>query len=400
MANTIQLNNGFGFYQQNVDYNSISQTYFNHLKTNIRQPIVKIEILRNVDETIIDSIVGDILNEGGNLTITRQNGIRRSVEFTLMNITGKYIPQIDGRVWIRQKVRIYFGLRINEQEYWISQGIYVMDNPTALSDLSRKTVNIKALDKFSLLDGTLGGELDDNLVFPAGSSVFQTIRTVLEMSGDPKSSLIDVDLTQITCYAIEKTCGDKLGDILIELANMLSLEVFYDTNGYLRFQNPVDPLYSGSSYDFGDAEYNYLGASQEYKFADVYNAVLVIGDNSNGQTYSYEAVNNDLLSNINVNALGFKRTKVITDTNIYSTDLAMKRAKYELNLISRLQSSIKINIIPMCHLDVGDVVTLTDPSLKLDRQRFLINGISIPFSIGSKMSIDATIVNNHDLNFS
>lgn len=377
------------------------QTYYDGLKASIQQPIVKIEILRN-DETIINVITGDILNDGGNLTVTRQNGIRRSVEFSLINFTGNYIPYIDGSIWIRQKVKIYFGLKINDLDYWISQGIFILDNPTAISETTGSIVNIKALDKFSLLDGTLGGELDSNLVYPAGTRVFDIICNVLSLAGElPNHFVIDVDVTnQTISYPIEKTYGDKLGDILIEMANMLSKEVFYDINGNLVFQNPVDPLTCSSIWDFGTTECNYLGSSQEYKFSEVFNAVLVIGDNSSGQIYSYEAVNTNINSNISVNNLGFKRTKVITDTNIGSLVLAKNRAIYELNLLSMLQSSIKISIIPMFHLDVGNAITLTDPHIKLNRQRFLINGISVPFKIGEKMTLDGTIINNFALNIS
>lgn len=387
-----QINNGM---------NINPQAYYDQLKSGIQQPIVKIEVLRN-DESVINVISGDILNGSGNLTITRQNGIRRSVEFTLMNITGNYIPQMDSSIWIRQKVKIYFGLKINNIDYWISQGIFILDNPIVISETAVSTVNIKALDKFSLFDGTLGGEIVSNLVYPAGTKVFDIIRNVLSLADDiPNHYIIDFDVAdQTISYPIEKTCGDRLGDILIELANMLSKEVFYDIDGNLVFQRPVDPQACSSIWDFGTTEHNYLGSSQEYKFSEVFNAVLVIGDNSSGQIYCYEAVNNDIKSNISVNVLGFKRTKVITDTNINSLALARNRAIHELNLISMLQSSIKISIVPMYHLDVGTVITLTDPSIKLNHQRFLINGISIPLIIGDKMSLDGTIINNYALNIS
>lgn len=385
---------------ENFSTNKISwETYSQYFKTHTRQITAKVELLRRQDEVVCASITGDILNEGGNLTVIKQNGCRRSVEFTLVNVKNEYTPKCDSKIWIRERVQIYFGFIINDVKYWIPQGIFVLDNPIAVSEISKKTVSIRALDKFSLLDGTLGGELSNNLVFPAGSNVYQIVKTILNLAGDPAPFLFDnINTNIVTTYAIEKTMGDKLGDILLELADMLACNVFYDGFGMLRFQPDANKRYNASMYDFGtNNDTNYFGASQEFKFSDVFNSVLVIGDNSNGNVCSYKAINNNIRSDLSVNALGFERCKVITDTNISTTDQAKARAEYELKKLITLQSSLKLTCGPMYHLDIDDVISLTDKSLDLNQERFIIQGIQIPFGIGN-MTIDAAkIIELEDL---
>jgi hypothetical protein len=365
------------------------QNYYKLLERNIRKPIVKIELLTR-DERVVDSFTANIVSTGGNVTIIKQNGCRRSIQFTLINVDGKYIPKDEGRIWVRKKVVVYLGFNIDDQMYWISQGVFVLDNPVATSATSSKTVEIKALDKFSLLDGTLGGELSENYILPAGSNVYQAIRSLLSLADDPASSCITLEPNVITTYAIEKMAGDKLGDILLELASMLSYNVFYDRHGMLRFQPEHNENYNPIVQNFNTTRcFNYLGASQEYKFSELYNAVLIIGDNIGGSMVSYKAVNNNIQSDMCVNHLGFERCKVITDTNISTVEQARDRALYELKRITYLQSSIKLSSMPMYHLDVDEVIELSDPALELEEAKFLIMGMQIPFGTDGTMNIDA-----------
>jgi hypothetical protein len=172
---------------------------------------------------------------------------------------------------------------------------------------------------------------------------------------------------------------------------MLSAYVYYDVEGRLNFVpgNVLDNT-KPSNWDFTTDEVNYGGSTYAQEFAKVYNACLVIGDNINGATVEYKTKNENLLSNTSIPNLGFERTKVITDNLLNTVSLAEQRSSYELRQIMRVLSSVNLTAIPMYHLEPDGVITLTDiKNLNLSKERFIINGFSIPLKIGSTMTIDA-----------
>lgn len=372
------------------------QDYLTELNSNIRKPIVKIELLRSVDETPYAEITGDLINSSGSLNINNANGVRRSLDLSLVNVSGDYIPSPD-TIWLRQKIKLYIGLEINGEQYFKEQGVFVLDNPNGISNFSEKRIDIRGIDKFALLDGTLGGETDANYVIPVGTNVLSAIKLLLQPSTakqkevvyDPILPILDVAFASYTTpYTIEKTAGDPIGDIIKILAEMVSANVYYNENGQLVFEQDYKDSIKSSQYDFSTEEFNYMGSSIEYGFNKVYNACLTIGDNVNGSTFSYLTENNNLQSPTSIPNVGFRRILVINDTNIYSTALAQARSEYELKRATNLLNQISINTIPVYHLDVDKVITLTDISLDLDKYRFLINSITLPLNTNGQMTIN------------
>jgi hypothetical protein len=242
-----------------------------------------------------------------------------------------------------------------------------------------------------LLDGSLGGELDSTFIIPVSSNVYTAIKSVLSLAGDNIEPNLDSSFsTETTPYTITKEVGDgTLGDILIELAEMLSANIFYDENGRLTFEPDFNDNIKSSEWDFSTTQFNYLGGSNSYKYSKLYNSILIIGDNINGEVFDWTETNTNLLSPTSVNSLGYIRTKIIKDEFIYSDALAELRAKFELKREIAVQLESDITCIPMYHLDVDKIITLTNPDLGLISERFLINSISIPFKIGGEMSIQA-----------
>jgi hypothetical protein len=375
-----------------VTYND----YIDQLNCGTYIPKVKIEFLRKEDESVEDEITSLIDASTGSLSVQRQNGMRRSLDFNIINIDNEYLPNIN-KLWWRSKFKLYLGLEVNGEDYYFSQGVFCLSNPNVISG-SKKSIQIRAMDKFSVMDGSLGGELNSIYRIAAGTNIFEAIRAILALSDDHKEPVLDQTLNSITTpYDIEKNTDDKIGDIIIELAEMVSANVYYDVDGRLNFVKDVDDVYKHSSWDFTTDQFAYLSGSREYKFNELYNSVLVTGDSINGFIYSYKAQNTNVMSNTSIPNVGFERVKPIDDSNIYSDVLAEERAKYELKRIICLQSSINTSSIPLYHLDVDNVVTLTDSDLDLNKDRYLINAFTLPLRIGEKMSLD--IVNVVELPF-
>ena len=270
-----------------------------------------------------------------------------------------------------------------------------------------KILFIKGVDKFSLLDGTLGGEMESNYIIPLSTNVLDAIKLILqpttdalkEVVYDPILPVLDVYYTGYTTpYTIEKTAGDNMGEIIIELAEMLSANVYYNEHGQLVFEQDYRDNIKNSLYDFSTDNFNYGGSTLDYNLNKIFNAVLTVGDNVDGSIYTALVENTNLQSPTSIPNVGFKRVKVINDNNIYSNALAEVRSEYELKRVTNVLNEINITAMPMYHLDVDKVITLTDSAHDLDIYRFLINSISLPLGTSGQMTINCARSVDEDIN--
>lgn len=372
------------------------QDYYKILNTQSRIPKVRVELLHREDESVYKSITSDLVNTSGSLTIHNTNGTRRHLDLTIQNIDGENLPDIDG-FWLGSKIKLWLGEEINGEDFWLPQGVFVLKNPEAESRTNSKTLHISAIDKFGVLDGQVGGEINSTYIVPVGSNIYTVLRELLNgtstvnLPTDIKIPVLDQHYaSEVTPYTIRKEIGDLIGNVFLELQGMLSANVFYNVNGEMVFEQDSNDDTKGSLWDFGTEEFNYLGATRTYRFDEVYNAVLVIGDNIDGNLAFFEARNENPASPTSIQNVGYQRTFVIEDSVINTDALAEDRANYELKRMTALYSDISLSCVPMYHLDVDNVITLTDPSLGLNRDRFLINEIVLPFTQDGQMTIQAS----------
>ena len=208
------------------------QDYLAEIEKPIRESLTKVVFLR-ADETPLFEVTNEISTDGS-LNIQNKNGVRRSVGFGIDNFTQQYYPELDSPIWIGKKFKLYMGYRINGEDFYLPQGVFVMDDPTVESETD--TVQISAVDKFGLLDGSLGGELDSIFIINAGVTVNTAVRSVMLLSNDTRPIIIDSTVASQTLpYQIIKGTGDTLGSILEELALAFSCNVYYNEDGSLVF---------------------------------------------------------------------------------------------------------------------------------------------------------------------
>lgn len=357
--------------------------YKQAIQNKVRQPIFKIEWMDS-NENVVEIITPDLIS--GSIDITSDNAsIRRRCNLVLKNIDGKYTPSPDNFLWLNSKFRLYTGLKINNEEYYFSRGIFLIGEPVVNSFFAEKTVSITAYDKWAMLDGTLGGILGNEYIIPAGTNIIQAVKMVLQDAGETKN-LIYEDLEETTPYTIIKKAGDSFADILQDLANIVSWEVYYDKNGYPCFLPPTDIDNDMSVWDFGDNEVTYLGGSHKYDFSKIRNYVVVLGDNINGDIAIGIAQDNNPTSPTRVSLIG-KRVSVIEDSVIPNDDLATQRANYELRKLIAMYESVDMSCVPIDIIDAGDIVTITDTSCGLNNDRFLVQSINFPLDYSSEMKM-------------
>lgn len=370
------------------------QDYINVINSGIIRPRIKIEWLR-VDETVESIFTSDILD--GSLTINRNNGVRRAIDFTVKNVP-ELLPSIYG-IWINKKIRLSLGVVCADgTDYFLPQGVFVLSDPSYISSPSGGTISFSAVDKFSLLNSESGGILLDIYQINTGTVVGTSVQTILTTFTDPTPANIQ-PITTTFPYTVIKQAGDNAGKLLQDIAYFCSRNVYYNELGQLMFVDDIADDLKGSLWDFNtsDDRYNYLGSTINYEFSKCRNTVKVIGDNPNGTPVSAIAQDTDLTSPTNIYAIGVKPADVVYNSILSTTQQCQNLANYMLKRLKVINQSISITSRPMYHLDVDSIITLTDSLHNLDRSRFLVNSITIPLGItGGDMSINAVSADEVD----
>lgn len=386
--------------------------YLEAVKKPVLVPCLKLEWL-NPDDTIAYEITTDLYNTNGMLNVVNQSGCRRTFNLQIHNVDGKFDIDVN-KVWLGQKVRLHLGLYIDGTPYLIQQGVFYLTNPTDIMNTAENCIQLNCTDKWSYLDGTLFGNLDGIYKVPVNSDIFYAIKGLLltdrgngipidstkpnissffnsKMTELSNGELVSVLKTPFTA-TIDK--GQTYADVLLQFNTMLAGIMYYDTVGRLNVEPNEDDLLDKDKeilYKFDQYNCDILGKSQDFKFTDVFNDIICVGATTNGYLAKGRATNNNIKSDLCVQRIG-KKTKVYEDTNYYTDGLCQDWANYLLRTNTVLQTSINLQTVPLYHLDVNKLITITNPKNHLKEEKFLINSLSIPLGLG-QMTISASSVN-------
>ena len=388
--------------------------YLIYIKKQEIRPGLKLEWL-NSDFTVAKTIEHDLLQTSGNLTINFDDiGERRSLNLILYNVNKTYNVNIN-KLWFAQAIKLYLGIYIGNDPYYIPQGIFYITNPQSISNTSEKTMVIQAIDKKSLLDGTIFGTLGFIYEIPVSTNIYSAMQSILDLdrgngtvldSMSPNFSSYYVGKTTIlpdstvvnrieTPYTLRAERNSTYWNVLEELAKMLGALIYYNEHGQLTVepsQEELDDSLKPSLFDYTTERFEYLGSTTQHLMSNIYNTIIITGDTIQGDTASAKVSNTNPLSDTCVQKIGEKILS-IEDTAYYSDELAEEYGKYLLKRKTVLQKANTINSSPIYHLKSNSIITLTDNYLDFNKERFLIQSINIPLEIGGQMQITATSVN-------
>ena len=368
-------------------------SYLNYLNQNVRATYFKIELLRVVDESVYDTIISDVINGDGNVNISLQEGVRRTCSLSLTNALREYTTFFSN-VGMGNKFKLYLGYLINNKIKWFPQGVFAFDNPALISNRSNRYISLSGTDKWSFLNGQNGGVLNATYIAPMGSTVIELIRSILALNivSDPIEPLIHTDVSFKTItYDITKQAGETAADLILEIAYNLSCYVYYDQNGRLVFRPYEEDYLKYPVFSLNNNDFNLLGITKEISLDQIYNSVQVIADNvqSSDIPIVAEVINRDLSDPNSFPNYGILKTYVVTDftKGIDSTDLATARARWELKKVKSKQSNINANVMALYHVDVNDVVDVTDLSTGDSKDKYLVTSISLPIGTNSESTM-------------
>lgn len=394
----------------------------------LRRPFVKLCRLRflNPDGSTafsLDNNPGNVRSGAfiadGTISANLQNGQRRNATVTISNVDGAFDYNIN-KIWFGQEIALDEGLILpNGEDFYIQQGVFLIENPTETIEPGNRTVTYPLVDKWAMLDGTLFGNLEGTYEVKAGSNIFTPIAALL---GLPRENGYPVDRVSpiFTEYYNGKTQklpdgsdaaltdapytlrvegdGGTYADVVLGLAAMVNAWVGYDNTGALRLDASQDDILDTDKpilWQFSMNEAQILGQSYMMKNTEVYNDYIVLGEllDDNSQPAG-RATNYDPMSDTNVYAIG-KKTYRESQAGYGTDQMCQDLAVWKLKRATVLQKAVTISCSQMYHIDTNQLITI----IRSDKsgspvERHLIQSFSRPLGSTGSMTISCVSVND------
>lgn len=383
----------------NIDYLKVNEI----LKREIYNLHCKIYVLRS-DETIDYEIPQeDIIIDTISFSESYNQGERRNLSFSLINIDNKYTPNVRG-IWVNTKFRLDVGIedRYKKQIYWFQNGIYILSNPTLVHNNSDQQITYNLRDKWAVLEGNKS-TVTSIMEIPVGSNVGEAIQGILNIEDgtgnliDPIPIALDSSLKNlVTPYTITKDVGTKLAEFILELAYTMNAEVYYDEYGQLRIVPMVEAMQDTKKqvlwyYNEDEILNNYSSNQTVYAVEEFVNEVHIIGNNINGDNVYGVATNDNIESQYSVQRIGLRIAEPIEDNNISTEEQAKDRAMYELRKVTIKQTQISIQVLFNPLLKVNSLIDVK--SYEKGNEKLVIQSISFSMPNGT-MNIGCSNLEN------
>ena len=404
------------------DYIARTQAYM----ATLRQPFQKLCRLRFLqpDGSTAFSLDNNPKNRrsgafiaDGSIATNLQNGKRRTATVMLSNLDSSFDYNVN-TVWFGTEIAIDEGLILPDgEEYYIQQGVFLIENPTESIKPGDRVVTYNLVDKWANLDGTLFGNLESTYEVPSGTNIFQPINAILALdkgNGQPvdrvtpiyteyynskSQALPDGSTAAITNAPYTLRVDSDNGtyaDVILGLAGMVNAWIGYDQTGALRIDPSQDDILDTNKpvlWQFSMDMVTFLGADYTVKNTEVYNDYIVIGEllDDNSQPAG-RATNLDPRSDTNVQTIGRKTFRMSAPgfaTDQQCQDLAV----WKLKRSSALQKAITISCSQIFHIEENSLVSIvrTDkPGSPIERH--LVMGFTRPLVATGEMQINAVSV--------
>lgn len=394
---------------------SLLLRYFEALKAPTIYPVARLYFL-NSDETIAFEVGDDFVS--GDLTVSKNNGVRRSATVTISNIDRLYSVGFTG-IWFGQKVRIDAGIRLdNSTEYLIPQGVFYIKDPDESYAPTDTSIKLTLVDKFAWHDGTLNGELGGIYQLNPGDDLRVAARELLEADNgngtpvdcvapvfdsyynDKTATLSDGKAVPFTDapYTYRSDVSSTRADVLLAINTMLVSSCGYDRYGRLHYDAAQTDIINSNrpiAWEFTVSDRELQPATYTHLMSAVYNDVRVIGSVLNGTQVQGRATNRNPRSDTSVDKIGY-RTLALTNEKYTTFEQCNEYAKYELRNKTILQRSVAFTASPIYHLNEDDLVTLLKGETGIP-EKYLVTGFTLPLGKNGPMSISAVSVEDLDI---
>lgn len=369
------------------------------------QPVFRILVLRP-DESVEDEISEYVI--GGSIDINKQSGQTRNSSLSIFNFDDRLKYGARKTIYEGMKIRIDSGVVIDNILYWSSQGIFLVKEPTFNGDISSRKIELSLCDKWGLWDGSVFGNTELKTIIPAGVPINQVFNTIVHEDNnvnpntmwDTKDILFDTSCSgHDTYYTIRQDAGKQKSELLLDMGKTIAADISYDTNGYMRLKSSVLDFKNANYppiWRFEEGDIDCTLPSLKYNKSKYYNKIITKGAILNGYQFTATIENTNKKSIYNIYDTPVA-PKVISNSKLFSDQLCLEQCMYEMVQQSRglMSASMSCTFLPF--LDIDKMIYLHFPSLGLDNQEFIIDGIS--FNLGTDCKMNLKMTSNNEVIF-
>ena len=397
------------------------------------KPLTKIEFL-NPDNTVAYALDGTYKRkygypdsraflQDGTINISLNNGQRRTASIRFENLDNAFDYAIN-KLWFGRRVRLLKGVTLKDgSEFYISQGIFYLNSPKTGWKPNSRTAEYSLVDKWAYLDGTLFGNLENTYEVPSRTNIFSAIQGILDLSvfthkytqnyvdkidgitpiftNYYNNRFITLNGEKIPMNELPKTITTSFGgtyaQVLLDLNTIIAGWIGYDGNGILQVDPSQDDLNDADKpviWNFSENSKTFFGLDETANPSQVFNDIIVWGENLDGGVVGARATNYDPTSDTNANLIGLKTYVESSDIN-YTNEQCQALANWYLKRKTVLQKSVTISCSQMFHLRENNLISV----LRSDKpnkpiEKHLIQAISIPLSEKGAMSLTCTAISD------
>lgn len=341
------------------------------VRNPVNVPLFKIVKLHN-DESFSEDITPFVIENTISYSNQYGNGQRRSLSFDVINTDNRFFPSPVRKhaLWNGDKFAFYMGLLIGKTVKWFPSGMYVVQS-TSPSYGNETIMKVSLLDKYALLDGTVGGAAQTDLKIPSGTPIKSAIRQLLVLNGgqyitDSKPILYPQSYENaVTPYTMTASPTDHVSDLLQKLGEVISCDIYYNSAGVLTVE-PYDLILNPKTkqilWRYANSQTEYWNLNFDFDYSKVVNKVTVVGSNVNGHICRATVENSNPASPTNT-ALMPVNFKYITEEAIHTDADAKVRAEYEIQKNSILTVNISFDSIYIPFLSDNELIECSEQQI-------------------------------------
>jgi len=257
---------------------------------------------------------------------------------------------------------------------------------TALTEIAQRVDSVDLYDRAWVIQGA---KLEQPVIIAAGTNYIEAITKILIAAYGPRLQTNFPDTDEVTPGMTFEAEADPW-EICQELAGNLGLRLFFDQLGVCTMEPEPDPAITPPAWTFDDADLRNLalpGLEVSWDSTDAINAVIVTGENSDGQAFRGTAYDTDPDSPTQYGGKFGKRPDFIRDDKIVSKAQATARAKKEL--LRRLGNVQSITVPSLVHpaLECGDIVRVVNAAQDVN-QILVVDRFAVPLRAAQAMQIE------------
>src|SRR3990167_250572 len=351
------------------------------------------KIFSKHSENDLTNVISD-----GNIDVDTTRATRRTGEITLLNPEAEFTPATAdfdsegpwvGKIYLNRIVRLYRGLYVGEQAYYVPVGTLMIDVCDVLVEQNMSLVNLTLSDRFKMMTKAQWGYPKS---YPKETLYNDIIFDIIDSCGVQTSGFYGAILDGLkdrsvadrkTNVKITFEQGENKGDKLKELTRRWNIDAYFDPLGVFRTEDRLRPRDKAPVWNFHAEESsdgrNGMLVSIRRSFNDdnLYNHVVIIGTGNKKKVIRAVRRDERPYSKTSIARIG-DRMHIFESDKISTQAEANRALNRAWDLRFQLSEEIELRTISNPALEGDDVIRITEREKAKIDGKYRLQRFNIP----------------------